>query len=313
MGARLIVTTLNQPVGPGQPQPEQGVTYAGRLTREDGRIDWSRDAAALDRQIRALTPWPGTFTTLDTPLGGQVVKIGGAALVSAPRSAPPGTILDDALTVACGQGALRITHIQRPGRGMMDAGSFLRGQPRQITGLSVQQVLEEAAGRLAAGRPVTSITAGRTDAGVHATGQVAHLDFPMGTGLTGSKVRDALNFHMKPHPVAILQAMPVDSAWNARFSANRRFYRYRIVNRRGRLALDDGRVWLVKRALDIDAMNEAARHLLGRHDFTSFRASACQAKSPLRTLDRLAVMRHGEEITIETDARSFLHHQVRNM
>ncbi|MFT8422401.1 MAG: methionyl-tRNA formyltransferase [Gluconacetobacter sp.] len=129
MGARLIVTTLNQPVGPGQPQPEQGVTYAGRLTREDGRIDWSRDAAALDRQIRALTPWPGTFTTLDTPLGGQVLKIGGAALVSAPRSAPPGTILDDALTVACGQGALRITRIQRPGRGMMDAGSFLHGQP----------------------------------------------------------------------------------------------------------------------------------------------------------------------------------------
>ena len=186
------------------------------------------------------------------------------------------------------------------------------GWQRQITGLSVQQVLEEAAGRLAAGRPVASITAGRTDAGVHATGQVAHLDFPIGTGLTGAKVRDALNFHMKPHPVAILQAMPVDSAWNARFSANRRFYRYRIVNRRSRLALDDGRVWLVKRALDIDAMNEAARHLLGRHDFTSFRASACQAKSPLRTLDRLAVMRHGEEITIEADARSFLHHQVRN-
>ncbi|MFW7270201.1 methionyl-tRNA formyltransferase [Gluconacetobacter sp. Hr-1-5] len=125
MGARLIVTTLSQPVGPGQPQPEQGITYAGRLTREDGRIDWSRDAAALDRQIRALTPWPGTFTTL----GDQVLKIGGATLVSASHPAPPGTILDEMLTVACGQGALRITRLQRPGRGMMDADSFLRGQP----------------------------------------------------------------------------------------------------------------------------------------------------------------------------------------
>lgn len=187
------------------------------------------------------------------------------------------------------------------------------GWQRQNTGLSVQQVLEEAAGRLAAGRTVPSITAGRTDAGVHATGQVAHLDFPEGTGLTGSKIRDALNFHMKPHPVAILQAAPVDPAWNARFSANRRSYRYRIVNRRGRLALDEGRVWLVKRPLDTDAMNSAARHLLGRHDFTSFRASACQARNPLRTLDRLAVTRLGEDIVIEAEARSFLHHQVRNM
>ncbi|GAA4503606.1 tRNA pseudouridine(38-40) synthase TruA [Gluconacetobacter tumulicola] len=187
------------------------------------------------------------------------------------------------------------------------------GWQRQITGLSVQQVLEEAASRLAAGRIVTSITAGRTDAGVHATGQVAHLDFPAETRLTASSVRDALNFHMKPHPVAVLQAVPVDTEWNARFSANRRSYRYRIVNRRGRLALDEGRVWLVKRTLDADAMALAAGHLLGRHDFTSFRASACQAKSPLRTLDRLTVTRLGEDIVIEAEARSFLHHQVRNM
>ncbi|GAA4503602.1 methionyl-tRNA formyltransferase [Gluconacetobacter tumulicola] len=124
MGARLIVTTLGQPIGPGQAQPEQGVTYAARLMREDGRIDWSRDAAVLDRQIRALTPWPGTFTTLDS----QVLKIGGATPAPTPCAAAPGTVLDDALTVACGQGALRITRLQRPGRGMMDADSFLRGQ-----------------------------------------------------------------------------------------------------------------------------------------------------------------------------------------
>ncbi|MBB2204608.1 methionyl-tRNA formyltransferase [Gluconacetobacter takamatsuzukensis] len=125
MGARLIVTTLAQPAGPGQPQPEQGVTYAGRLTREDGRIDWTRDAAALDRQIRALTPWPGTFTTLN----GEVLKIGAATLAPAAHLAPPGKILDEALTVATGDGALRITRLQRPGRGMMDADPFLRGQP----------------------------------------------------------------------------------------------------------------------------------------------------------------------------------------
>lgn len=187
------------------------------------------------------------------------------------------------------------------------------GWQRQATGLSIQQVLEDAAGRLANGSIVPSITAGRTDAGVHATGQVAHLDFPSTLRLTASIVRDALNFHMKPHRVAILSACPVDLAWNARFSAIRRFYRYRILNRRSRPALDEGRVWLVKRALDERAMAEAARHLLGRHDFTSFRASACQARSPLRTLDRLDVARHGEDIVIETDARSFLHHQVRNM
>jgi tRNA pseudouridine38-40 synthase len=174
-------------------------------------------------------------------------------------------------------------------------------------------VLEEAATRLTGGRIVTSITAGRTDAGVHATGQVAHLDFPEGTRLTASTIRDALNFHMKAHPVAILRAVAVDTAWNARFSAIRRAYRYRILNRRSRPTLDEGRVWLVKRPLDADAMAHAARHLLGRHDFTSFRASACQAKSPLRTLDRLDVTRHGEEIVVVAEARSFLHHQVRNM
>ncbi|ACI50144.1 tRNA pseudouridine synthase A [Gluconacetobacter diazotrophicus PA1 5] len=187
------------------------------------------------------------------------------------------------------------------------------GWQRQITGLSVQQVLEEAASRLASGRVVPSITAGRTDAGVHATGQAAHLDFPGDVRLNDSTVRDALNFHMKPYPVAVLRACPVDTEWSARFSAIRRSYRYRILNRRSRPTLDDGRVWLVKRTLDEAAMARAARLLLGRHDFTSFRASACQARSPLRTLDRLGVVRQGEEIVIEAEARSFLHHQVRNM
>jgi tRNA pseudouridine38-40 synthase len=146
---------------------------------------------------------------------------------------------------------------------------------------------------------------------VHASGQVAQLDLP-GT-IPAAKVRDALNFHMKPHPVVVLCAKPAPDDWNARFAATRRTYRYRILNRRVRPALLAGRVWHVTAELDAAAMHEAARTLLGRHDFTSFRAAACQAKSPLRTLDRLVVRRDGPIIEIIAEARSFLHHQVRNM
>jgi len=126
-------------------------------------------------------------------------------------------------------------------------------------------------------------------------------------------VRDALNFHMKPHPVVVLHATPAPPGWNARFSAIRRSYRYVILNRPARPALQAGRVWHIPQPLDAEAMAAAARHLLGRHDFTSFRAAACQAASPLRTLDRLSVRRGGEAIVIVAEARSFLHHQVRNM
>jgi tRNA pseudouridine38-40 synthase len=126
-------------------------------------------------------------------------------------------------------------------------------------------------------------------------------------------VRDALNYHMKPHPVVVLQATPAPDEWNARFSATGRAYRYRILNRRARPALLAGRVWHVPTELDPAAMHAAAQTLLGRHDFTSFRAAACQAKSPLRTLDRLDVRRDGPNIEIIAEARSFLHHQVRNM
>ena len=179
----------------------------------------------------------------------------------------------------------------------------------------MQAVLEEAAARLAGGRAVASVAAGRTDAGVHASGQVAHLDLPeaVSARLDAGRLRDALNFHMKPHPVVVVQAIGVDAAWNARFSAVRRSYRYRILNRPARPALSATQVWHVKPALDARAMHEAAQHLVGRHDFTSFRAAACQANSPLRTLDRLDVSRDGEVVTIAAEARSFLHHQVRNM
>jgi tRNA pseudouridine38-40 synthase len=177
--------------------------------------------------------------------------------------------------------------------------------------LSIQSVLEEAAAHLNGGEAPLVTAAGRTDAGVHAEAQVAHLD--LATDLPLERVREALNFHTRPHPVAITGVAIVPEDWSARFSAIGRAYRYRILNRAARPALEWGRVWHVKKRLDAAAMHEAAQGLLGRHDFSAYRAASCQAKSPLRTLDRLDVTRLGDEIEIIAEARSFLHHQVRNM
>jgi tRNA pseudouridine38-40 synthase len=190
-----------------------------------------------------------------------------------------------------------------------DGGPFV-GWQRQDSGLSVQQVLETSAAHLNDGAAVPTIVAGRTDAGVHAVGQVVQLSLP--DRFNARQVRDALNYHMKPHPVVVVQAAPVPQEWSARFSAIRRTYRYCILNRRARPALRLGQVWHVAAPLNAEAMHSAAQSLLGRHDFTSFRASACQAKSPVRTLDRLDVRRDGSQIEITVEARSFLHHQVRN-
>ena len=184
------------------------------------------------------------------------------------------------------------------------------GWQRQENGRSVQQVVEEAI-RAFCGETVRVQCAGRTDAGVHALGQVAHVD--LDGDPPGDTVRDAVNFHLRPHPVAVLEAVAVGPEFHARLSAVRRAYLYRIVNRRAPLTLDAGRAWHVIRDLDAEAMQAAARRLVGHHDFTSFRASQCQAKSPVKTLDRLEVRRRGAEIRIEAEARSFLHHQVRNM
>ena len=189
-------------------------------------------------------------------------------------------------------------------------GTQFVGWQRQTNGLAIQDVFEQAAVRLNRGQPVASIVAGRTDAGVHAEGQVVHVDLP--SGHRAKSVRDALNYHMKPHPVVVLNAVIVPDDWNARFSANRRIYRFRILNRRSRPALLAGRVWHVPHPLDAHAMHAAGQRLLGRHDFSSFRAASCQAKSALRTLDRLDVARIDDTIEVVTEARSFLHHQVRN-
>jgi tRNA pseudouridine38-40 synthase len=180
----------------------------------------------------------------------------------------------------------------------------------QDNGLSVQGVLTAAVATFC-GEAVHVQGAGRTDAGVHALGQVAHVE--LAKAWDGDTVRDALNFHLRPHPVAVLAAAPAADDFDARFSAVRRHYLYRIVNRRADLALDAGRALRVPRPLDAAAMHDAAQRLVGRHDFTTFRAAECQAKSPLKTLDRLDVERHGEELRIHASARSFLHHQVRSM
>jgi tRNA pseudouridine38-40 synthase len=190
-----------------------------------------------------------------------------------------------------------------------DGAGFV-GWQRQDNGPSVQAALESAVVGFC-GEAVTVHGAGRTDAGVHALGQVAHIDLAKETD--AETVRDALNAHLKPAAVAVLTAEAVDGDFHARFSAIERIYRYRIVNRRARLALDRGRAWFVPQPLDAAAMHDAAQALLGHHDFTSFRARECQAKSPVKTLDALDVTRDGQELRIDVRARSFLHHQVRNM
>ncbi len=187
-------------------------------------------------------------------------------------------------------------------------GAGFVGWQRQENGLAVQQVLVEAIERFAQER-VTVFAAGRTDSGVHALGQVAHFD--LDRDANAATVRDALNYHCKPHPVAVLEAEAVDEEFHARFSARSRHYLYRILARRGPPALDDGRVWHVPVPLDADAMHQAARVLVGNHDFSSFRTAVCQADSPVKTLDVLNVSRAADEIHITASARSFLHNQIR--
>ncbi len=191
-----------------------------------------------------------------------------------------------------------------------DGAPFV-GWQRQANGLSVQQVLEEAAAPLNGGVVPQTVASGRTDAGVHAEGQVVQIDLLL--DLPPDRLREALNTRSRPHPVSVLRVARAPEDWSARFSARGRAYRYRILNRRPRPALEIGRVWHVPQPLDAAAMHAAAQLLLGRHDFSAFRAAACQAKDALRTLDVLDVAREGEEVVVRTAARSFLHHQVRNL
>jgi tRNA pseudouridine38-40 synthase len=190
-----------------------------------------------------------------------------------------------------------------------DGAPFV-GWQVQDNGLSVQGAIAAAVFAFS-GEKAAVQGAGRTDAGVHALGQVAHFD--LATERDTDTIRDALNAHLRPHPVAILSAEMVAPDFDARRSALRRHYLYRIANRRPDLALERGRAWRVPRPLNAEAMHAAAQRLVGKHDFTTFRSTECQAKSPEKTLDRLDVSRAGEEVEIATVARSFLHNQVRSM
>ncbi len=189
-------------------------------------------------------------------------------------------------------------------------GTDFVGWQRQDSGPSIQAALE-AAIEAFTGETVKAVAAGRTDAGVHASGQVVHAD--IGRPSEPRMVRLALNHHLKPLPIAVVDAEPVDDHFHARFSALRRHYRYRILNRPSRPTLERNRVWWVPVDLDLDAMRRAAGHLRGHHDFTSFRAAGCQAKSPIKTLERLDIETQGDEIHLLLSAQSFLHNQVRIM
>jgi tRNA pseudouridine38-40 synthase len=189
-------------------------------------------------------------------------------------------------------------------------GAPFFGWQRQDQGPSVQGALEEAARRMT-GEQVTAHAAGRTDAGVHALAMAVHID--LAKDFVPLRLQEGLNALLRPNPVAILSAEPVADDWHARFSCLARRYLYRIANRRPPLTLDKGRAWRIARPLDLAAMKQAAAHLVGHHDFTTFRSVHCQSDSPLKTLDRLEVERVGAEIHVHAAARSFLHHQVRSM
>jgi len=190
-----------------------------------------------------------------------------------------------------------------------DGGPFC-GWQRQDNGPSIQGALETAIEKFS-GETVTVIGAGRTDSGVHACGQVAHFD--LAKDVAPDKIRDALNHHLKPAPVAVLNAEIAAPEFHARFSATARHYLYRLITRRAPLAIDRGHAWHIARDLDADAMHQAAQSLVGHHDFTTFRAAECQALSPFKTLDVLNVVRQDDEIRITASARSFLHNQVRSI
>ncbi len=190
-----------------------------------------------------------------------------------------------------------------------DGGPFVGWQMQEDLP-SVQGVLTDALEALS-GERCTVMGAGRTDSGVHALGQVAHFDLIK--EFDTDKLRDGLNFHMRPTPVAVLKAEQAAPEFHARFDATQREYLYRIVNRRAPLALERGKAWAVPQTLDAEAMHAAAQLLVGQHDFTTFRAVRCQARSPEKSLDMLSVSRLGHDIEITAKARSFLHHQIRSI
>ncbi len=189
-------------------------------------------------------------------------------------------------------------------------GTDLIGWQENRQGPSVQSLIKDAIEKFCGMRPDV-VAAGRTDAGVHAVAMVAHFD--LDGDWTGDTVMRALNFYLTGAPVSVLDCQIVGNEFNARFSCIARHYKYIVLNRRAPAVLNKNRMWWVPRPLDINAMRASAQRLLGQHDFTSFRATQCQAKSPIKTLDKCEIVQRGDEITLNFSARSFLHHQVRNI
>ncbi|WP_409433279.1 tRNA pseudouridine(38-40) synthase TruA [Litorimonas sp. RW-G-Af-16] len=190
-------------------------------------------------------------------------------------------------------------------------GAPYQGWQWQDHGPSVQGVLEAAGAKLNKGEPVVVYGSGRTDSGVHALAQIAHMD--LAAEIREDKLRDAMNFHMVKHAVTVLKAEIMPDEWHARFDATEREYLYRLIDRRMKLSLDRGRVWRIPVKLDADAMHDAAQIMIGKHDFSTFRDTQCQAKSPIKTLDEITVLRAGAEVHCHFRARSFLHKQVRSI
>ena len=190
-------------------------------------------------------------------------------------------------------------------------GTGLSGWQRQSKSLSVQQILEDAIFKFS-NESTVLYAAGRTDAGVHALGQVAHFDLEK--YYDAYRVMEAINYFVRPHKVGVIDCVSVDTDFHARFSAIARHYVYRIINRAGSLVIDKDRAWLIRKlGIDVKQMQEAASYLIGNHDFTSFRSTSCQAKSPIKTLSQLSIEKKGEEIRFYLSAPSFLHHMVRNI
>lgn len=189
-------------------------------------------------------------------------------------------------------------------------GRPFAGWQRQKDILTVQEVLEAALKQFLPNEDVAVSGSGRTDAGVHASGQVAHVDIERAIG--PDELQGALNYHSRPHPVSVLAVERVDEDFHARFSALKRHYTYRIINRRAPLTFQKGLMWHVKAPIDASAMHDAAQYLVGKHDFTSFRHVHCQAQSPIKTVDYVNVERDGDLVLIHAGARSFLHHQIRS-
>ena len=324
------------------PQPAEGVTYAAKIGKDEARIDFAAPALTVHNRIRGLSPFPGAWFEAEVQGKRERIKVLRCELVgcfwrgtwNAARRSSDGRLRQRCRASRPSTARRQEADERRRtaarfavarGLAVVDTGSRCRA----ISSSSSTTARPSSAGRSRAwaapcraswrwpsrpsrAPPSIRAGAGRTDAGVHARGQVAHID--LAKDWPADTVREAMNFHLKPDPIAILSAERVDTTFDARFSATARHYRYRLINRRARLALDANRAWLVSRPMDVPAMQQAARALVGHHDFTTFRSAHCQAKSPLRTLDRLDITRQGDdEIVVEASARAFLHNQVRSM